>query len=151
MIASHEQTIRSFLERNKVGVFSGSASFAGPDRIRVANRDSEEILEASHIVIATGSRPRRPPGTPIDDHIICDSDSLLELDMIPRSLAVIGSGVIGCEYATIFAALGTKVSIIDRRKRLLRFLDDDILSTIFNYPTLSEAYRVAALDGINRL
>lgn len=130
VIAHHEQTIRTFFERNGVEVFGGSASFIDPGRIRVANRDGEQILAAEQIVIATGSRPRRPENLPIDDHIVCDSDSLLELDTIPRSLAIIGSGVIGCEYATIFAALGVKVSIIERRDSLLRFLDEDIQATL---------------------
>lgn len=127
LIANHQQTIRSFFDRNRVQVLSGSASFVAPNQIRVANRDGEEIVEADHVVIATGSRPRRPQEIPIDDHVIVDSDTLLDLDSIPKSLAVIGSGVIGCEYATVFAMLGTRVTIIDRRERLLRDLDGDIL------------------------
>ena len=127
LIANHQQTIRSFFDRNRVQVLSGSASFFAPNQIRVANRDGEEIVEADHVVIATGSRPRRPAEIPIDDHVIVDSDTLLDLDTIPKSLAVIGSGVIGCEYATVFATLGTRVTIIDRREKLLRDLDSDIL------------------------
>jgi NAD(P) transhydrogenase len=130
LIANHQQTIHSFFERNKVQVLPGSASFVGPDRVRVADRHGEEIVEAGTIVVATGSRPRRPQEIPIDDHVICDSDSLLDLDRIPRSLCVLGSGVIGCEYATIFAALGTKVTIVDRREKILRFLDSDILDAL---------------------
>ncbi len=130
LVANHQQTIRSFFERNKIRVFTGSASFVAPDRVRVADRHGEEIIEASTVIIATGSRPRRPDSIPIDDHVIVDSDSLLELDRIPKSLAVLGSGVIGCEYATIFAALGTKVTVIDRREKILRFLDTDILDTL---------------------
>lgn len=127
LIANHTQTIRSFFDRNRVRVLSGTASFVAPDRIRVANREGEEIVEAEHVVIATGSRPRRPEEIPFDDRVIVDSDTLLQLDTIPRSLAVIGSGVIGCEYATVFAMLGTRVTLIDRREKLLRDLDGDIL------------------------
>ncbi|MBY0401440.1 Si-specific NAD(P)(+) transhydrogenase [Myxococcota bacterium] len=127
LIANHQQTIRSFFDRNRVQVLSGSASFVSPSEIRIANREGEEIVEADHVVIATGSRPRRPEEMPFDDHVIVDSDTLLELDTIPKSLAVIGSGVIGCEYATVFAMLGTRVTIVDRRERLLRDLDIDIL------------------------
>ena len=130
LIAHHQQTIRSFFERNRIQVFTGSASFVAPDQVRVADRHGEEVVEADTIIIATGSRPRRPDGIPIDDRVIVDSDSLLDLDTIPKSLAVLGSGVIGCEYATIFAALGTKVTIVDRRERILRFLDDDILDAL---------------------
>lgn len=127
LIANHQQTIRSFFDRNRVQVLPGSASFVAPDRIRVANREGEEIVEADHVVIATGSRPRRPAAVPFDDHVIVDSDTLLDLDSIPKSLAVVGSGVIGCEYATVFAMLGTRVTIVDRRERMLRDLDADIL------------------------
>lgn len=130
VISHHQQTIRAFFERNNVVVLAGSASFVGPGQIRVANRQGEDIIEAKKVLIATGSRPRRPDSIPIDDHIIVDSDSLLDLDIIPRSLSVIGSGVIGCEYATIFATLGSKVTIIDRREKLLRFLDSDILDAL---------------------
>ena len=132
LIANHQQTIRAFFDRNRVKVLSGSASFVAPNRVRVANRQGEEIIEADHVIIATGSRPRRPAEIPIDDHVIVDSDSLLDLDVIPRSLAILGSGVIGCEYATIFARLGTKVTIIDRREQLLRFLDADIQDWLTN-------------------
>ena len=127
LIANHQQTIRSFFDRNRVQVLPGSASFVSPRRIRIANRDGEQIVEADHVVIATGSRPRRPEEMPFDDHVIVDSDTLLDLDSIPKSLAVIGSGVIGCEYATVFAMLGTRVTIVDRREKLLRDLDADIL------------------------
>ena len=98
--------------------------------MRVADRHGEEILEAETVIIATGSRPRRPDSFPIDDRVIVDSDSLLQLDTIPKSLAILGSGVIGCEYATIFSALGSKVTIVDRREQPLRFLDSDILDAL---------------------
>lgn len=132
LISNHQRTIRAFFERNKVKVLAGSASFVEAHKIRVANRAGEEIIEAKKIIIATGSRPRRPDSIPIDDRIIVDSDSLLDLDTLSKSLTIIGTGVIGCEYATIFGALGTKVTIIDRRKKLLRFLDTDILDTLYN-------------------
>ncbi|MFK7896978.1 MAG: Si-specific NAD(P)(+) transhydrogenase [Myxococcota bacterium] len=132
LIANHQQTIRAFFDRNKIDVLSGSASFISPKKVRVANRRGEEIVEGDHVMIATGSRPRRPSEIPIDDQVIVDSDSLLEIDTIPRSLAILGSGVIGCEYATIFARLGTKVTVIDRRESLLRFLDSDILDWLTN-------------------
>lgn len=126
LIANHQQTIRSFFDRNGIQVLTGNASFVSPTQLRIADRHGEEIVTADKIVIATGSRPRRPDNIPFDDRVIVDSDSLLELDAIPRSLAVVGSGVIGCEYATIFAALGTKVTILDRREQILRFLDGDV-------------------------
>lgn len=148
LIENHQYTIRSFLERNHVEVLAGSASLVEPNRVRIATRDSEEIVGADHVVIATGSRPRRPDSIPIDDHVICDSDSLLGLDEIPRSLAVVGSGVIGCEYATIFATLGTKVSIIDRRERLLRFLDEAVLETL-TYSMRTSGIRMMMQENVS--
>jgi len=148
LVANHQQTIRSYFERNKVQVLTGSASFVDNNHVRIADRHGEEIVEADHIFIATGSRPRRPESIPIDDHVIVDSDSLLDLDTIPKSLAVLGSGVIGCEYATIFAALGTKVTIIDRREKLLRFLDNDILDTLC-HSMRSKGIRVMQAEQIS--
>ena len=148
LISNHQQTIRSFFDRNRIQVLSGSASFVAPDRIRVANRDGEEIVEAGHVVIATGSRPRRPKEIPIDDHVIVDSDTLLDLDTIPKSLAVLGSGVIGCEYATVFATLGTRVTIIDRREKLLRDLDADILDHL-RHAMFASGIRVLASERIS--
>ena len=148
LIANHQQTIRSFFDRNRVQVLSGSASFVAPDRIRVANRDGERIVEADHVMIATGSRPRRPREIPIDDHVIVDSDTLLDLDTIPKSLAVLGSGVIGCEYATVFAMLGTRVTIIDRREKLLRDLDADILDHL-RHAMFENGIRVLSSEKIS--
>jgi len=130
VIAEHQRMIRAFFERNGVALLPGSASFAGPGRLRVASQCGEQVYEARKVVIATGSRPRRPEDLPLDDRVLCDSDSILQLDAIPRSPAVLGGGVIGCEYACMFAALGVKVSLIDRRAELLRFLDQDILGAL---------------------
>jgi NAD(P) transhydrogenase len=131
VIDAHERTIRGFLERNRVEVLPGSGSFVAPGEVRVATRLGESTLRARHVVIASGSRPRRPAIIPFDDRAICDSDSILQLDAIPRSLAILGGGVIGCEYACMFAELGVKVTLIDRRERPLRFLDGDVLDALF--------------------
>lgn len=148
LISNHEQTIRSFFERNKVDVLSGAGSFVDANHVRVADRRGEEVYEAGHVIIATGSRPRRPESIPIDDRVVVDSDTLLDLDTIPRSLAVLGSGVIGCEYATIFAALGTRVTLIDRREKLLRFLDNDILDSLC-HAMLAKGIRVMQEEEIS--
>ncbi len=130
VIENHQQTIRSFFDRNKIKVLNGTASFVAPQEVRIVTRESEETVHAKNIVIATGSRPRRPSSVPFDDRVICDSDTILDLDTIPRSMAVMGGGVIGCEYACMFAAVGVKVSLIDRRQTLLRFLDEDMLAAL---------------------
>jgi NAD(P) transhydrogenase len=83
-------------------------------------------LRGEVILIATGSKPHRPPEIPFDDTFIFDSDTILKMDRIPQSLAVVGGGVIGCEYASIFTALGVKVSLVDGRDRVLPFLDAEL-------------------------
>ncbi len=127
VIQSQVHTLESFLDRNRIHVVRGSAAVASPHALRVATPDGEQRLEADRFFVAVGSRPRRPDSIPFDDRVVCDSDSILSLDAVPRSLTVLGGGVIGCEYACMFAALGVKVTLIDRRDRLLRFLDGAIL------------------------
>jgi NAD(P) transhydrogenase len=82
------------------------------------------------VVIATGSRPVAPRGLTLDDPRMHDSDSVLGLEQVPRTLVVLGGGVIGCEYACIFASLGTKVTLVDRRERLLRFMDRELTDAL---------------------
>src|SRR5919108_190792 len=77
-------------------------------------------------LVVVGSRPARPETIPFDDVHVFDTDSILHLDRIPRTLAVIGAGVVGCEYASIFAALGVKVTLLDTRQNILDFLDEEL-------------------------
>jgi NAD(P) transhydrogenase len=118
------------IRQHKIDFYRGDARFESDHRIRVTNSVGETHLEGDVILIATGSTPYRPPNIPFDDIQICDSDSILRLDMIPSSLAVIGAGVIGCEYASIFAALGVKVSLIDGRTTLLPHIDREIVKVL---------------------
>ena len=83
-------------------------------------------LRGEVILIATGSKPHRPPEIPFDDKSIFDSDSILTMDRIPKSMVIVGGGVIGCEYASIFTAMGVAVTLVDGRDRLLPFLDAEI-------------------------
>jgi NAD(P) transhydrogenase len=116
------------LDRHHVTRIRGNAEFAAPDEIVVRDDAGREIrrLSADVVLIATGSSPLRPPGVPFDDPDVEDSDTILDLDRIPDSLAVVGGGVIGCEYACIFAALGTKITIIEGRDSLMGFLDREM-------------------------
>jgi NAD(P) transhydrogenase len=125
----HEQ-IDDNLVRHRVDRYAGTARFRAPHEIAVGNGPSEKILTGDIILIATGSSPYRPPLFPFDDDSICDSDSILQLDRIPKSLAVVGAGVIGCEYASIFGALGVPVHLIDGRTSLLGHLDREIVSVL---------------------
>jgi len=111
---------------------SGTARFLDPHRVHVEGNDpgSDQILSADNFIIATGSRPRMLPNIVVDGHSIMTSDHVMGLKSFPRSLVVLGAGVVGCEFATIFANYGqTKVYIIDRGGRILPFEDEDISRT----------------------
>jgi NAD(P) transhydrogenase len=108
-----------------IDVYRGCAHFASPHEIAVDLGSSHIVLHGEKILIATGSAPFRPPDVPFDDHFIYDSDSILTLDRIPKTMAVIGAGVIGCEYACMFSALGIDMSLIDGRTELLSNIDQE--------------------------
>lgn len=116
-----------FMSRNRVPVVYGEASFEAPGVVKVLLADGVyEHFRADHIVIATGSRPYQPEGIDFSHPRIYDSDSILTMAHTPRHITIYGAGVIGCEYASIFAGLGIKVDLINGRDRLLSFLDDEI-------------------------
>jgi NAD(P) transhydrogenase len=119
--------IRDALNRAGVEQFRGTASFVDPHTLRVKiPGDGAQQVTADVFLIATGSRPFHPPEYTIDNARVYDSDSILMLDRIPRSLAILGGGVAGCEYASLFAALGVNVSLIDSKERLLPWLDAEL-------------------------
>src|SRR5918994_3892274 len=117
--------VRHQLMRNHVELIDGTASFLDPHTIAVSGREQRR-LTAENVVIAPGTRPARPPAVEFDDRTILDSDGLLHLDRIPGSIVVVGAGVIGIEYASMFAALGAKVTVVEKRARLLDFCDAQI-------------------------
>lgn len=132
-----EKTVREG-ERKRIGtnlslhnvtVFHGCASFVDSHHVRV-DGDAPVLLRGDKILIATGSRPYRPPQFPFDLQNVYDSDEILSLDDIPDSLVVCGGGVIGCEYACMFAALGTRVTVVEKAPELLSFLDAEISATL---------------------
>lgn len=121
----------SFYFRNRVDLHRGTASFIDANTVKVALKDgSEEICKAEHIVIATGSVPYQPDDVDFNHSRICDSDTILDIDFVPRSIIIYGAGVIGCEYASIFGNLGVKVDLVNTRDRLLSFLDDEIADAL---------------------
>jgi NAD(P) transhydrogenase len=118
--------VRRRFDRNDIDVFHGRATFLDPHRIAIEGTDgSRRTCSTAVTVLAVGSRPARPTTIPFDDQHVFDTDSILFLDRIPRTLAVIGAGVVGCEYASIFATLGVKVTLLDTRANILDFLDDE--------------------------
>lgn len=117
----------SFYSRNKVTLMYGSASFVDNKTIKIQRSDNTvDFLTAEHIVIATGSRPYRPPEIDFTHDRIYDSDTILNLSHTPKNIIIYGAGVIGCEYASIFRGLGIKVDLINTRDRLLSFLDAEM-------------------------
>jgi NAD(P) transhydrogenase len=128
VIRRETDVIRDQLTRNHVAILEGSARFVDPHTVTVAGPDgSERKVSAEKIVIGTGTRPARPSTVAFDDKAIFDSDGLFNLERIPGSFVVVGGGVVGIEYASIFAALGTKVTVVDKRRRILEFCDDEII------------------------
>lgn len=119
------------LKRNKIEILQGTASFVDPHTLRITGQDGTvDRICSSVVILATGSRPRRPAEIPFDDVMICDSDSFLRTTMHPASIIVVGGGVIGIEYASMLGAFGITVTLIDRRNQMLRFLDDEIAQAL---------------------
>jgi NAD(P) transhydrogenase len=118
------------LELHKIEYVQGQASFEDAHTVAVTDGVTSRKLRGEVILIATGSKPHRPSEISFDDVHTFDSDTFLQMDRIPKSLAVIGGGVIGCEYASIFMALGVKVTLVDGRDRLLPFLDSEIANAL---------------------
>jgi NAD(P) transhydrogenase len=122
VVEMERRRILKNLELHKIEYIQGQAAFEDAHTVTVGSRK----LKGEIILISTGSKPNRPPEISFDDVHTFDSDTFLQMDRIPKSLAVIGGGVIGCEYASIFMALGVKVTLVDGRDRLLPFLDAEI-------------------------
>ena len=125
VVEMERQRILRNLELHKIELICGQATVQDAHTVTVADTGIRRLY-GEVILIATGSKPHRPPEIAFDDVHVFDSDSFLQMDRIPQSLAVIGGGVIGCEYASIFMALGVRVTLVDGRDRLLPFLDVEI-------------------------
>lgn len=121
----------TFYERNQVEVVEGEARFVDAHTIEVIQaRGARELLTGDHFVIATGSRPYRPHDVDFTHPCVFDSDTILRLEDTPQSITIYGAGVIGCEYASMFRGLGTKVNLVNTREKLLSFLDDEIIDAL---------------------
>jgi NAD(P) transhydrogenase len=130
VIKTESDEVRKNLNRHQVDIFHGTASFIDPYTIQV--RGATEItLQSDYTIIASGSYPFHPPQIPFDNRRVHDSDTILNIDHFPRSIAVLGAGVIGCEYATIFSTMGTKVFLINRNDKILTFIDQEIVEHLF--------------------
>lgn len=128
VIAAHERYMQAQLSRNGIELQQGVARFCSPEQLQIELLDgSTRSVTSRYFVIAAGSSPRTPDNVPVDHEHILDSDSLLSLSYLPESLVVLGAGVIACEYASIFAALGVKVTIVDKSERPLSFMDPELV------------------------
>ena len=123
----YEDYLGEQMSRNNVEHLRGRARFIAPGHVALDMRDgAASELRAGVILIATGSRPRHPDDVPVDHEQILDSDSILSLIYLPRSLTILGGGVIACEFASLFAALGVEVTMLDKRPRPLGFIDPEL-------------------------
>jgi len=128
VIQAHQETTRRFLEQANIERAYGRAAFLSPNEISISTVKGErEVVLAEKVIIATGSRPRNPPNVAVDHENILDSDSLLSMTYLPRSIVILGGGVIACEYASTFASLGVKVIMLDKASMPLGFLDPELV------------------------
>lgn len=131
-VIEHESSVvRDQLIRNYIDVVLGTACFADPHRIMVNGDEGTRFLHGKKIIIAVGTKPSRPPDVEFDDRRVVDSDGLLCLTELPRTMIFVGGGIVGSEYATIFRTLGVRVTVIDARRRPLEFVDDEIQDALY--------------------
>ena len=130
VIESLEQEVLKNLERHDVKLFHGIASFEDKNTVLIDGDDGEIRITSDYVLIATGSYPFHPENIDFDGIIVHDSDSILNIMRIPDSLCIVGAGVIGCEYATIFGVMGCKVYLVNNSDKILPFLDDEIAQAL---------------------
>jgi len=118
--------IRDAFDRNDVDLIWGKAHFEGPNLLVIEKPNDSSMLTADHFVIATGTRPALPDSVPFTKQVVFTSDDILDMEQLPKSMIVVGGGVIGTEYACMMAALGVRVTLIEGRHQVLGFLDDEI-------------------------
>lgn len=143
VIQTEIRVIREHMMRNCVELLCGDAHFEGPHTLTVTRQYSSQTLEADHIVIATGTVPARPANIPFDKKRVLDSDDLLTLPELPKSMIIVGGGVIGTEYACMMATLGVRVILTEARGALLEFVDSEISEAL--------QYRMRAMGVTLRL
>jgi NAD(P) transhydrogenase len=153
VIGKQVDVVRSQLMRNRIDLIVGHGRFVDPHTVLVEeDAQGERItLSGDYVVIATGTKPVRPSGVEFDEKRVLDSDGILDLNSLPASMVVVGAGVIGIEYASMFAALGTKVTVVEKRSDMLDFCDPEIIEALkFHLRDLAVTFRfgeeVTAVD-----
>ena len=130
IVGRETEVIRAQLKRNGVSIFQGTAQFADPHTIEAKGEGDTVTLRGENILIACGTRPAHSPDIPFDGKRIVDTDELLGIDGMPREMIVVGAGVVGLEFASFLAAMGTKVTLIDQRPTILDFVDREIIDAL---------------------
>ncbi len=131
VIQQELDVIQQNMARHRIEVISGAGTISAPDTVVVSRSNADQrVIKSECIIIATGTRSHRPENIDFDSKFIYDSETILDLDVIPRTMTIVGGGVIGCEYASIFSHLGIRVTIVDSRDSLLSFLDDEIAEAL---------------------
>lgn len=153
VIGKEVDVVRSQLMRNGIELYTGHGRFIDAHTVMVEDPTRAERIQvkARYIILATGTKPARPAGVEFDENRVLDSDGILDLKSIPSSMVVVGAGVIGIEYASMFAALGTKVTVVEKRDTMLDFCDPEIVESLrFHLRDLAVTFRfgeeVTAVD-----
>jgi NAD(P) transhydrogenase len=153
VIRKEQDVVRSQLMRNRIELYTGHGRFIDEHSVLVEDEHRAERVAVSgrYIVIAAGTKPARPPGVEFDEERVLDSDGIVNLKIVPASMVVVGAGVIGIEYASMFAALGTKVTVVEKRHSMLDFCDPEIVESLqFHLRDLAVTFRfgeqVTAVD-----
>ncbi len=120
------------LLRNDVATIRGDASFLGPHTLAIMDESAGQQITSDKFLIAVGTIPTPPPGVPTDGTLVINSDGVLSLKQLPQSMTVVGAGVIGMEYASMFAGLGVEVTVVDKRDRPLEFVDSEIVDELIH-------------------
>jgi NAD(P) transhydrogenase len=132
VIARESEVVEHQLRRNDVTMIAGTAAFLDPHTVVVQGNDSWRHVSAEHFLIAVGTQPAPTPGVEPDGEVILNTDQVINLKQLPRSMAVVGAGVIGIEYASMFATLGVHVTLVEKRERPLEFLDHEIVEELIH-------------------
>ncbi|HKK21325.1 MAG TPA: FAD-dependent oxidoreductase, partial [candidate division Zixibacteria bacterium] len=145
VIQQELDVIQQNMARYRIEVLQGAGKILDSNSVQITDEEgNERVVKGKAIVISTGTRPHHPQGVDFDNHYIYDGESILGLDTLPRTLTIVGGGVTGCEYASIFAHIGVRVTIVDSRERLLSFLDHEIAD---NLMYLMRKYRITLILG----
>jgi NAD(P) transhydrogenase len=130
VIENEVAVIQDQLRRNGIDLLHGTGQFVSPHAIRVQNGSGHTDFEAANVIIATGTKPALNPKVPLNGRTIINSDQILSMPAIPKTLIVVGGGVIGVEYACMFATLGVRVIVVEKRPRLLEFADTEMVEAL---------------------